>query len=346
MEQDEPRDVTAVVFSFVVPVHNEAEGLEAFYAQLRDAADALAEPYEIIFVNDGSTDGSLDIIRGLQAEDDRIKYIDLSRNFGHQEALTAGYDFARGAAVITLDADGQHPTEVIAELVRRWRQGYEVVYTVKKADPNVSTLRRLAVRWVYRLIRWLSGMDVTDQADFRLLDRKAVEALRRTRERSRFLRGLVRWLGFRQVAVEYEPAPRQAGVPSYTSAKLARMGSAGVFNFSVMPLRCIGLLGGVMSVGAVLYGLGALLCWPFLGAAVLANLVALAVGLTGLVLGALGLVGEYIGRIYEEAKERPIYIVREAVGFEAEPTPASPAPEERPARQVPPAKPSQIRLFT
>ncbi len=345
MEQDEPRDVTAVVFSLVVPVHNEADGLETFHARLRDAADALGEPYEIIYVNDGSTDGSLEIIRRLQAEDDRIKYIDLSRNFGHQEALTAGYDFARGAAVITLDADGQHPTDVIAELARRWRQGYEVVYTVKKADPNVSALRRLAVRSVYGLIRWLSGMDVTDQADFRLLDRKVVEALRRTRERARFLRGLVRWLGFRQVAVEYEPAPRLAGAPSYTSAKLARMGSAGVFNFSVMPLRCIGLLGGAMAGGAIVYAVVALLCWPFLGGSVLANLVALAVGLTGLVLGSLGLVGEYIGRIYEEAKDRPIYIVREAAGFEAEPAPAERAAEE-PVRSARPSEPSQIRLFT
>jgi len=344
MAENEQRDVTAVRLSFVVPVHNEAEGLASFYAQLRDAAERLDEPFEIVFVNDGSTDESPQIIRKLHDDDDRVRCLDLSRNFGHQEALTAGYDFAAGAAVVTLDADCQHPPEVIGELVKKWRQGYEVVYTVKRGDPQVSALRRAAVKCVYRLISLMTGMDVADQADFRLLDRKAVEAIRRTRERSRFLRGLVRWVGFRQVAVEYDPAPRQAGTPSYTLAKLARMGSAGLFNFSVRPLRLIGLLGGLMLVVALLYAVVALILWPLVGTSLIANLAMLYVGLTGLVLAALGLQAEYVGRIYEEVKNRPIYIVREAVGFESQQ--AQRPPEPAPARTAPPVEPSHIRLFT
>lgn len=344
MEQNQQRDVTAVTFSLVAPVHDEAEVLPEFYRQLHDAAEQLGEPYEIIFINDGSTDESLEIVRRLHEDDDRVKYVDLSRNFGHQEALTAGYDYAVGAAVITLDADCQHPPDLIGELVAKWRQGYEVVYTVKARDVQVSLPRRLAVKLMYRLISLASGMDVADQADFRLLDRKVVQVIRRTRERSRFLRGLVRWAGFRQTSVEYEPVPRVAGAPSYTLGKLARMGSAGLFNFSVLPLRLIGLAGAVALAAAVVYAIVALVLWPIRGASLVANLVMFGVGLVGLQTALMGLMAEYVGRLYEEAKARPIYVVRDAVGFEAEEAPAVGEVGKRPA--APPAEPSRIRLFT
>ncbi len=341
---DKQRDITAVTFSFVVPVYNEAESLPAFYSKLRAEADKLGQPYEIIFIDDGSTDESPEIIRSLHEDDDRVRCVSFSRNFGPQEAITAGYDYAAGSAVISLDADGQHPPEVIAELVAKWRQGYEVVCTVKAHTKDVSLPRRLAVKCVYRLIRLLTGMDIADQADFRLLDRKAVEAVRQVRERSRFLRGLVRWVGFRQAEVQYEVADRLGGTPAYTLGKLARMGSAGLFNFSVMPLRLIGLAGGTMTATAIVYAVAALILWPFVGGSLIANLVMLAVGLTGLQLAAIGVCGEYVGRIYDEAKGRPIYVVREAVGFE-------PAEEEtqtqpQPARSDTPTEPSRIRLFT
>jgi dolichol-phosphate mannosyltransferase len=344
-EQQHP-DPGAVQFSLVAPVYNEAEVLPDFYRRLQAAAEKLGGPYEIVFVNDGSTDETPQILRRLHEEDDRVKFVELSRNFGHQEALTAGYDFATGQAVVTLDADGQHPPELIGELAGKWRQGYEVVCTVKKSDPNVSFLRRLAVRTVYRLIAALSGLDVADQADFRLLDRKVVEAIRQTREKARFLRGLVRWVGFRQAPpVEYEPEPRQAGSPRYTLRKLARMGSAGMFGFSVLPLRLIGVLGATLMAAAVLYAVCALILWPIVGASLAANLVVLVVGLVGLQLGTMGLLGEYVGRIYEEAKDRPIYVIRETVGFEvpqAAPPPGR-APAERPGPTV---EPGRIRLFT
>lgn len=339
----ESRDAGAVTFSFIAPVHNETEVLPSFYSQLRAEADKLGEPYEVIFVDDGSTDDSLEVVQRLREDNDRVKYVSFSRNFGHQEALTAGYDYATGAAVITLDADGQHPPDVIGELVAKWRQGYEVVYTVKAHTANVSLPRRLAVKAVYRLISWMSGMSVADQADFRLLDRKVVQAVRRAREKCRFLRGLVRWMGFRQTAVEYEVGPRLGGEPSYTLRKLARMGSAGLFNFSVAPLRLISLAGASMAAVALLYALVALIVWPIAGGALVANLVMLAIGLTGLQLTAVGIMGEYVGRIYEEAKDRPIYVVREAVGFEREREALAervPTPQERKP------EPSTIRLFT
>ena len=337
------RDAGAVTFSFIAPVHNETEALPSFYSQLRAEADKLGEPYEVIFVDDGSTDDSLEVIQRLREDNDRVKYVSFSRNFGHQEAVTAGYDYASGAAVITMDADGQHPPDLIGELAAKWRQGYEVVYTVKAHTADVSLPRRLAVKVVYRLISWMSGMSVADQADFRLLDRKVVQALRRAREKCRFLRGLVRWMGFRQAAVEYEVGPRLGGEPSYTLRKLARMGSAGLFNFSVMPLRLISLAGGSMAAAAALYAIVALILWPIVGGALVANLVMLAIGLTGVQLAAIGIMGEYVGRIYEEAKDRPIYIIREAVGFERE---REALAERRPLPDDRKPEPSRIRLFT
>ncbi len=344
MVESKHHDITAVTFSFVVPVYNEAESLPAFYSKLRAEADKLGQPYEIIFVDDGSTDDSPEIIRSLHDDDDRVRYVSFSRNFGPQEAITAGYDYATGSAVISLDADGQHPPEVIADLAAKWRQGYEVVCTVKSHTKDVSLPRRMAARCVYRLIRLMTGMDVADQADFRLLDRKAVDAVRRVRERSRFLRGLVRWVGFRQTTVQYEVAPRLGGAPGYTPAKLARMGSAGLFNFSTAPLRLIGLAGGAMTAAAFLYAVAALVLWSFVGGALIVNLVMLAVGLAGMQLAAIGICGEYVGRIYDEAKGRPIYVVREAVGFE--PAKEETQPQPPPARSDTPTEPSRIRLFT
>ena len=345
MTDEQDRDVTEVTFSFVAPVYNEAEVLPTFYAQLRDAADALGEPYEIIFVNDGSTDESLEIIRRLHEEDDRVKYVDLSRNFGHQEALTAGYDYAVGSAVVTLDADCQHPPDIIGELVARWRQGYEVVYTVKRSVAALPLWKRLISRAFYRFFAAISRLDVADQADFRLLDRKVVRVLRGLREQSRFLRGLVRWVGFRQIGVEYEVQPRAAGTPAYTVGKLARMAAAGLFNFSVLPLRAIGLTGAALVGAALVYAVAALALWPVLGASLTANLIMLAVGMLGVQLASLGLIGEYIGRMYDEAKGRPIYVVRDAVGFEPVEQPG-PSPARAPSPQAAPAQEDQIRLFT
>ena len=233
---------------------------------------------------------------------------------------------------------------MIGELVGRWRQGYEVVYTIKVSTRHLGRWKRWTGALFYRAVTFLSGMDVGDQADFRLLDRKVVEALRRAREKARFLRGLVRWIGFRQIGVEYEVAERIGGASGYTLGKMMKTGAAGLLGFSVMPLRLILLAGAALLSVAVVYAVAALICWPILGASLAWNLVMLVVGLVGLQLSGLGLLGEYVGRVYEEAKNRPIYVVRAACGFEsAEAAPAHQA--EAPARTRP-SEPGRIRLFT
>jgi len=302
--------------SFVVPVHNEAEGLEAFYRRLIAAAEQLGETFEVVFVDDGSDDGSADILRRLAGEDKRVRVVELSRNFGHQLALTAGYDHATGEAVISLDADGQHPPELIGKLVDKWREGYEVVYTVRQSSPDVPAVRRWAGFVAYKLIRACSGVDLTDQADFRLLDRRAVDALCSAREQGRFLRGLVRWIGFKQAAVPYQAEPRRAGTSSYSLRQLLRMVGAGVFNFSLAPLRIMGVLGGLMLAAAAAYAVVSLIAWPFgYVAGPWWHVLAVALGLFGVQFLFLGLLGEYIGRIFEQVKARPLYVVRRKVGF-------------------------------
>ncbi len=313
---DESKNIT---FSFIVPLYNEQDGLELFYDRLVATAEALNEPFEIIFVNDGSQDETAVILRRLCELDFRVRVVDFSRNFGHQIAVTAGYDFACGRAVISLDGDCQHPPEVIPELVARWREGFEVVYTVRRDTKGISRIRRGTGRIMYRFIRWSSGADLTDQADFRLLDHKVVEALRRTREHARLIRGLVRWLGFRQTSVSYVAQQRTHGKSSYSLKQLAGMSGAGFFNFSLRPLRIVPKVGGVLLTAAIVYAAASLALWP-LGktASPIVHLIMAIVGLFGLQFVFLGLIGEYVGRIFEEAKARPLYVVRETVGFPAE----------------------------
>ena len=344
MAQQENADVTAVKYSFVAPVYNEVESLPGFYQRLREVAEKLAEPYEIIFVDDGSTDGSARLLRRLREEDDHVRYVELSRNFGKEAALAAGLNYAAGAAVITLDSDGQHPPEMVVQLIGKWREGYEVVYAVRTNTLTLPRWKRWAGTLFYGAFKRLTKLDVTDQADFCLLDRKAVAALRGVREKARFFRGLVGWVGFRQLPVPYESAPREAGRSGFPLRKLADLGAAAIFNFSVLPLRLVGAGGLLMVAAALLYAVAALICWPILGAAPKANWVALAVGLLGVQLTVLGLLGEYIGKIYDEAKDRPVYLVREAVGFEPAEEPKEPA--RRLDRRGPQVEPSRIRLFT
>jgi len=307
------------VFSFVVPLHDEAEVLEIFHERLSGVAQSLHEPYEIVYVNDGSQDSTGEILRRLADEDARVRAVELSRNYGHQIAVTAGYDFAAGRAVISLDGDGQHPPELIPDLVARWREGFEVVFTTRKDTAGISRIRRGIGRLVYRVIRRISGADLTDQADFRLLDRKAVDALKAHREHGRFIRALVKHIGFRQVGVTYQAEKRAAGRSSYTLKQLAAMSAAGVFNFSTVPLRFALYLGGILILLAFVYAIGSLVLWPFgMAPSWPVHLVMFVLGMFGLQFIVLGLLGEYVGRTFEQAKARPLYVVRETVGFPAE----------------------------
>lgn len=318
-----------VAFSYVVPVYNEQEGLEHFYKRLVSVAREIDEDFEILFVNDGSTDETDSILRRLASRDPHVRAVELSRNFGHQVALTAGYDLARGHAVVTLDGDCQHPPEVIPQMVARWREGFEVVYTVRQDTAGLSRLRRGIGRAVYRLIGLCTGADLTDRADFRLLDRSAVEALRSTREHARFLRGLVSWIGFRQSEVRYTADERVRGSSRYSLRQLVGMASAGVFNFSLLPVRLAAACGGLALAAALLYAIVSLCLWPVGWApSVAVHIVMLLIGLFGLQFVFLGVLGEYLGRVFEEAKARPLYFVREMVGFPEETT-ETPLPPHR-----------------
>jgi len=316
MDSKTPADIT---FSFVVPAFNEQEGLEHFYGRLKVVADQLGEPYEIIFVNDGSTDDTATVIRHLREMDGRVKCVEFSRNFGHQVAITAGYDFAQGKAVISLDGDCQHPPELIPEMVARWREGFEVVCTVRKDTEGLSRFRRWIGHVIYRVIRLATGADLTDQADFRLLDRKVVQALRNHREHARFVRGLVHWVGFRRAAVPYKAERRAAGLPGYTLRQSVNMSTAGVFNYSLMPLRLAGVVGAALLGISATYAILALLLWPFgLAPAAAVSVALLFVAMFGVQFLLMGILGEYVGRIFEEAKARPLYILRETFGFDTE----------------------------
>jgi dolichol-phosphate mannosyltransferase len=331
--EDGGEDIT---FSFVAPVFNEEAGLEHFYGRLKVVADELRQPYEILFVNDGSTDDSAGLIRRLAEVDRHVKAVELSRNFGHQVAVTAGYDYARGRAVISLDADCQHPPELIPEMVARWREGFEVVYTVRRDTQGISPLRRGIGRLTYRLIKLASGADLTDQADFRLLDRKVVEVLRRHREHARFVRALVHWVGFRQASLPYTAEQRAAGRSGYTLRQLAAMSAAGVFNFSALPLRLATAAGAILLAAALVYAAAALVLWPLgLAPSAWVSVAAAFAALFGVQFLLFGILGEYVGRIFDEAKGRPLYIVRETVGFGA---PAQPAGQKPPDQERDEAK--------
>jgi dolichol-phosphate mannosyltransferase len=332
-----------ITFSFAVPLFNEQDGLEQFHARLTAAAAELGESYEIVYVNDGSTDETAAVLERMRAADEHIKVVELSRNFGHQLAVTAGYDHAEGRAVISLDGDCQHPPEKIPELVALWREGCEVVYTVRGDTEGISPLRRNLGRAVYRVISLVSGMDLADQADFRLLDRQVVLALRAHREQGRFVRAMVRYLGFKQASVPYVAQQRTAGQSNYSMRQLARMAAAGVFNFSLAPVRTVAAVGAVLlGATAVVAVFGGLLGLIGIGSG--PGLGTLVVGATGLNLLALGVVGEYVGRTFEQVKGRPLYVVRRKVGFEP---PAEPVVEQQASKPQAEASPARrYSIFT
>lgn len=337
--------VVATTFSFVVPFRDQAQWLPTFYRELHQAAEKLEEPYEIVFVDDGSTDESAEILRQLRSEDDHVRYVELSRSFGPRAALTAGLDCAAGMAVVALDSRCRCTSDLLGQLIEKWRQGYEVVYTVPTEAPPLPWAKRWAgglARWVFRK---LPKPDPAAQAAPRLLDRKVVDALRAARERAPSLRSLLDWMGFRQVTVPHEaegPPQPQAGCPL---TRMAKAVAGAVFSYSALPLRFVGAAGLVMLAAAVVYGIVALICWPLLGVWATANLIFLAVGLLGVQLAVLGVLGESIGKIYDEARDRPVYVVRQAVGFDVDEEEARPRTHPG-AREVVASESSRIRFFT
>lgn len=307
------RPVRQVPLSVVVPLYNEHASLPALLERLRAALDPRGLDYELIFVDDGSTDGTAGLLAREAARDPRIRVVTLSRNFGHQAALLAGLEHARGQAVVTMDGDLQHPPELIPQMVALWQQGWEIVQAVRRQPADESPLKRVGSRGFYRLLGALSRVQVTPGAsDFRLMDRVAVEALLACRERCRFHRGLVHWIGFRRVELPYDAAPRAAGRSKYSWRAILRLAGDAIFSFSTWPLRLAGLAGAAVSLVAMAYLLFVLWARLFTDRTVpgWTSILAAVLVLGGMQLIVLWILGEYVGRLYEEAKQRPIYIVR------------------------------------
>ncbi len=305
--------------SIVVPVYNEAAGLELLHRRLNDLATILRQRYrlacEVVYVDDGSTDATLDVARKLKPDALDIQVVSLSRNFGKEAALMAGLDHARRGALLFMDGDGQHPPDLVQQLVDHWiNGGYDVVYTAKAHRDNEPFLRRFAVHGFYALINWGARQKIPEDAgDFRLLSPRAAAALRQLPERNRFFKGLASWIGFRQIRVDYEPAPRAHGVTTFSFMRLLGLSIEGLTSFSVAPLRFASLLGVLLASAAFLFGLSIL--WEvFTTGKQVPGYPSLVIGLMtigGVQLIMIGIVGEYIGKILSELKARPIYFVAE-----------------------------------
>jgi polyisoprenyl-phosphate glycosyltransferase len=305
------------LLSITAPVLNEEAVLPTFYERVRAALDGIE--FELILVDDGSTDGTREILRNLAEEDARVKVVELSRNFGYQAAVAAGIDHCHGDAVITIDADLQDPPELIPDLIAEWRAGSDVVYGVRRERRGESRLKLATARWFSAIFRRLAELDLPANAgDFRLLDRRAVEALRMMPERSRFMRGMTVWVGYRQSSVEYDREPRAAGDTRYSWRALLRISLDAISSFSHLPLQIATVVGFVVSFLAFL-GIPYVIVNKLLGFYVegVSTLLFAILLLGGLQLITLGIIGEYISRIYDEVKRRPLYLVDERVNVEA-----------------------------
>ena len=302
----------------VVPFLDEEQNLPVLYERLRTVLDREQQAFEVLFVDDGSTDGSAPWVSSCAARDPRVKLLRLSRNFGHQLAITAGMDHADGDAVVIMDADLQDPPEIIPDLLRRWREGHEIVYAVRTSRRGESWLKRFLAATFYKTFRRMANVDVPlDAGDFRLVDRKVIEALTHVRELHRFVRGLTCWVGFSQSAVHYERAPRHTGVTKYPFWKLMRLAWDGITSFSSTPLRWMTVIGLIVSLAGLLQAFRVVvgrLLYPDTMDRGWASLAAIMLVLGGVQLLSLGLIGQYVGRIFEESKKRPLYFVKEKVG--------------------------------
>jgi polyisoprenyl-phosphate glycosyltransferase len=319
-ELDVRREGRATI-SVVVPVFDEQDAVEELVGRITAVAERLADvELELILVDDGSRDASLPLMITLAKRDLRLTVVELSRNFGHQVALTAGIELARGDAVVVMDGDLQHPPEVIEEFVRRWREGNDVVYGVMVGRPE-GFLKRISARVYYRFLNRLTDTPMPHAAgDFRLIDRVVVDAFLAMRERDRYLRGMFAWLGFRQVGIEYVPAPRRAGRSKYTLTRMVGLAVDGILSFSTFPLRVVIGVGLVVSALSFLFGIGSAVS-KLVGVYTVpgwATLVVVTTFIGGIQLIVLGGMAEYIGRIYEEVKRRPLYVVRRSHNFAEE----------------------------
>ena len=301
--------------SIIAPIYNERENLSELHRRVGKVMKSTGDSWELLLVDDGSTDGSTEVILALGKSDKHVLPVIFARNFGHQVAVTAGLDYSLGQAVVVIDADLQDPPELIPDLVARWREGYEVVYAVRAEREGETWLKKATAALFYRLISRITDVKIPlDTGDFRLLDRKVVDAIKQMRERHRFLRGMAAWVGFRQVGVPYRRAARTAGATKYPFRKMLRLAITAVTGFSYFPLQIATYLG-FLSAGLSALAIPIVIAFrlagnqAFLGQAT--TLIAV-LFLGGVQLISLGIMGEYVGRLYDEAKGRPLYVVRQA----------------------------------
>ncbi|MFF4251337.1 glycosyltransferase family 2 protein [Streptomyces sp. NPDC001663] len=316
--EPDPEPTGRALVSYVLPVFNEQDGIAAFHGELTAALDARPElDFELVYVNDGSTDGSLALLKGFAQRDPRVRVVDFARNFGHQLAITAGLDLAAGDAVIVMDTDLQDPPKVSLELVDAWLEGAEIVHARRRSRQDTA-FKRATAHLYYRLLRASTEVDIPlDTGDFRLLDRKVADELRRYRERSRFVRGIVASMGYAQAEVAFDRDERFAGETKYPLRKMARLAVDGMTSFSTAPLKMITRLGFVvlaLSLLGILYALGMKFFRPDITVSGWTMLMCVVLFLGGTQMLSLGVIGTYIGRIYSEAQGRPLYLVREVIG--------------------------------
>jgi len=313
--------VTRPTLSLVLPIYNEEEVIPELHTRLQEFLGKLALPAEVVFVNDGSKDRSMELLREITQGEPRYRVLSFARNFGHQTAITAGVDYARGEAVVVMDADLQDPPEVVLEMVEKWRAGFDVVYGRRRKREGETWFKLLTARWFYRVFAAMIPIQVPlDTGDFRLMSRRVVIALRALRETHRFVRGMVAWVGFRQTEVLYDRPGRFAGETKYPLRKMIRFAIDGITSFSVLPLRISTYLGILMTIGSL-----GVIVWALLEKFAFHHVVQ---GWTGIIIAVamfasvqlvmVGILGEYVGRIYEEVKRRPLYIVGDTVNLARE----------------------------
>ncbi len=299
--------------TLLIPTYNEAANIPMLYERLVKVLAGVTE-YELLFIDDGSTDGTAELLKEISEKDKKVSFIRFSRNFGHQAALKAGYDYARGEAVICMDADMQHPPELIPEMIEKWQQGYDVVYTIREDKKNMPFIKRVTSKIFYWFINKLSDTSINrGAADFRLLDRKVVDALRRMPETNLFFRGMIPWLGFKQIGIPYRANEREAGETKFSFGKMLNLALSGVTGFSIRPLRLSLFAGLTIALLAAIYGFYAIVMALFTDKTITGwtSVIVSVLFLSGIQLIVLGIMGEYIGKLFMEIKRRPHYVIEE-----------------------------------
>jgi polyisoprenyl-phosphate glycosyltransferase len=310
-----------VKYSIIVPVYNEEDVLNETYKRLQTIMESINEDYEIIFVNDGSRDRTLELAKKICQLDQHVKVINFSRNFGHQIAVTAGMEHSVGQAVVVIDADLQDPPEVILQMIEKWKEGYDVVYGQRLMRKGETWFKKFTAKIFYRVLNCMTAMDIpVDTGDFRLIDRKVCDSMNTLTEKNRYIRGLVSWVGFKQIGVEYIREERFAGETKYPFKKMLKLAGDAIMSFSYKPLKIAGFMGWILSIISFTYLIIIIFQKLFTSTTIVGwtSILAVILFFNGVTLVLNSITGEYIGRIYEETKNRPLYIIRDTIGFNKE----------------------------